>query len=66
MANCKSFQNLSLPETWQIFGKIAHLIQSDETTFDIIISIILEAEKEGKLDDVKIMPHKINENSYDK
>lgn len=58
--NCELYQELSLPEKWELIGKIVHLLQNDEATFKEVKWIISSAEQTGKLDNVQINPIKPN------
>lgn len=54
--NCKEYQELSLPQKWEMVGKIVHLLQNDPFVFKEVAWIIHMGEQTGKFDDVKINP----------
>lgn len=54
---CKTYDELSLPEKFQLVGKIIHLLQNDEVICNSVMSIIRSAEQQGLLDNVEILPN---------
>jgi hypothetical protein len=51
--NIERWQQLSLPEKWELIGKITHLMQNDEQGFDNCIELIKKAELNGIYSQVK-------------
>ena len=51
--NIERWQQLSLPEKWELIGKITHLMQNDEQGFDNCIWLIKQAENNGIYSQVK-------------
>lgn len=58
---CEKYKELSLPEKWAMIGKITHLLQNDNQTFEEVAWLITMAEALGKLDNIKIMPETISQ-----
>lgn len=53
---CEQYDRLSLPEKFEIIGKIVHLVQNDSDVFNEVDWLVKKATLSGKLDNVKIMP----------
>jgi hypothetical protein len=51
--NIEKWRILSLPEKWELIGKITHLIQNDEHGFDNCMELIKQAELNGIYKQVK-------------
>jgi len=59
--NCDKYLELSPMERIQLEGKISHLIKNDHTSCSIAMNMVENAERQGKLDNVEIMPGEIKE-----
>lgn len=53
---CEQYDQLSLPEKFEMIGKIVHLVQNDSDVFNEVDWLVKKATLSGKLDNVKIMP----------
>jgi hypothetical protein len=58
MPNCDAYQRLSEVEQIEFIGKICHLVQNDEFSFQLAISMLNKAEMKGLFKDVLINPKK--------
>jgi hypothetical protein len=58
MPNCDAYQRLSNEEQIEFIGKICHLVQNDEFSFQLAISMLNKAEMKGLFKDVLINPKK--------
>jgi hypothetical protein len=67
MPNCDAYQRLSEGEQIEFIGKICHLVQNDEFSFQLATSMLNRAETKGYFKDVVINPKKkrlVTEPSY--
>jgi len=53
---CSQFENLTIIEKIQLIGKLNHLVQTYESAFNVAVSMINKAEKDGLLSDIVIIP----------
>ena len=51
--NIQRWQQHSLPEKWELIGKITHLMQNSEQGYDKCIELIRQAEQNGIFSQVK-------------
>jgi hypothetical protein len=58
MPNCDAYQRLEEVEQIEFIGKICHLVQNDEFSFQLATSMLNRAEMKGYFNDVVINPRK--------
>lgn len=63
MANCEQYMSLGFPEKCILVGQVIHLLQNDAESFTAITSMVRSAGQQGKLDDVTILPERIEHQS---
>lgn len=54
--NCPEYNNLTIVEKYQLTGKTIHLLQNNSAAFTVISSMVRQAENNGELDNVIILP----------
>jgi hypothetical protein len=53
--NIERWQQHSLPEKWELIGKITHLMQNSEQGYDKCMELIKQADQDGIFSQVKFM-----------
>lgn len=59
---CEKYQNLSVEERIKLIGQLVHLVQNDDTFFELACKGIERGNERGILDGVTILPE--NETNY--
>jgi hypothetical protein len=54
--NCKSYIELTSIERAELVQRLAHLVQTDETMFKALSSIVRQAENNGLLNGLTVLP----------
>ncbi len=53
---CKSYNELTVKEKYQMIGKLVHLVMNDETAFAVADEMVKHAEEAGDFNDVTFFP----------
>jgi len=53
---CHQYEQLTIVERYELYGKMQHLIQNNAGCYRLVSKMVKEAEAKGLLEGVKFMP----------